>query len=174
MGEQIGHTLDELPIHPDVTPENEWLGLRIDGLVSTKLDLSRDELAKISREKLTADFRCTDGWVVLDQRWEGVPVAALLDRAGPLTEAAYVAFSAGGYTVGMTVADALGGNVIVALRLNGESLPAEHGGPCRLVAQDQLCHFSVKWLDHIRVTAEPPDETGLEIVTARKSQSTQS
>lgn len=174
MTKPSDRVLDQLPIHSDVAAESEWQGLRVDGLVAAPFTLSRDDLAAAGPGKLTGDFRCTDGWVVPDLQWEGVPVAALLDRAGPLPEAAYMAFSAGSYTIGMTLAEALGANVIVALRLNGEPLPAEHGGPCRLIAQDQLCHFSVKWLDRIQLLADAAQETALEIVTARKSRSPQS
>jgi DMSO/TMAO reductase YedYZ molybdopterin-dependent catalytic subunit len=174
MAEPVDRLLDQLPIHPDVAAENEWQGLRVDGLVAAPFTLSRDDLTDAGQGKLTDDFRCTDGWVVPGLRWEGVPVTVLLDRAGPLPEAAYVVFSAGEYTVGLAVEQARSTNVIVALRLNEEALPTEHGGPCRLVAQGQLCHFSVKWLDRIRLMADPPEETGLKIVTARKAQSFQS
>ena len=77
-------------------------------------------------------------------RWEGVPATVLLDRGGPLPEAAYVAFSAGEYNIGLTVEQARSTSLIVAPRLNEEALTSEHGGPCRLVAQGQSCHFSVK------------------------------
>ena len=67
------------------------------------------------------------------------------------------------------MAEALDNNVIVALRLNGEWLPTEHSGPCRLMAQGQDCHFSVKWLDRIQLLADPPLETGLAIAQARNA-----
>lgn len=169
MSEQGDQALDRLPVHPEVMSESEWQGLTVDGLVAAPYVLSRSQLADAAQGEITADFRCTEGWVVRDLQWEGVPVVALLAQAGPLSEGAHVAFSAGLYTVGLPLVEATSADVIVALRLNGEPLPAKHGGPCRLVAQGQLCHFSVKWLDRIRITAEPPEETGLEIVTARKS-----
>jgi len=50
--------------------------------------------------------------------------------------------------------------VILALRLNGEALPQEHGGPCRLIAGAKECNFSVKWVDLIEVTATPVEDTG--------------
>ncbi len=171
MTEPVDRVLDQLPIHPDVAAESEWQGLRVDGLVEASFTLTREDLAETSQRTLTDDFRCTDGWVVPGLRWEGVPVAVLLDRAGPLPEAAFVAFSSGSYTVGLTVEQARDTNTIVALRLNEEELTTEHGGPCRLIAQGQECHFSVKWLDRIQLVAEPPEQTGLEIIKARKARS---
>ena len=138
MSEQVERVLDQLPVFPDIAPESEWRSLRVYGLVATPLTLSRDDLTTLVQRELTDDFRCVEGWVVRDQHWEGILVATLLDMAGPLAETAYVAFSAGGYTVGMTLAEALENHVIVALRLNGEWLPPEHGGPCRLMAQGKI------------------------------------
>ncbi len=169
MSEQVERVLDQLPVFPDVAPEGEWRSLRVEGLVATPLTLSRDDLTTLVQRELTDDFRCVEGWVVRDQHWEGILVATLLDMAGPLAETAYVAFAAGGYTVGMTLAEALENHVIVALRLNGEWLPPEHGGPCRLMAQGKNCYSSVKWLDSIQLLAEPPPETGLAIAQARNT-----
>ena len=169
MSEPVERVLKQLPVFLDVAPEGEWHSLRVEGLVSTPLALSLDDLTGLVRHELVNDFRCVEGWVAPDQQWEGVPVAKLMDLAGPLSEAAYVALSAGGYTVGMTMAEALDSNVIVALRLNGDWLSTEHGGPCRLMAQGQDCHFSVKWLDRIQVLADPPLETGLAIAQARNA-----
>ena len=46
-------------------------------------------------------------------------------------------------------------NVLIALRLNGKTLPHEHGGPCRLIATGKECHFSVKWIDRIDLRSSP-------------------
>jgi DMSO/TMAO reductase YedYZ molybdopterin-dependent catalytic subunit len=169
MTEPTEKVLEQLPVFPDVTPDGEWCSLSVEGLVATPLDLGQDDLTALGRGELVDDFRCVEGWVVPDQQWEGIPVAALVDMAGPLAEAAYVAFSAGGYTVGMTLAEALESNVIVALRLNGQWLSTEHGGPCRLMALGQACYFSVKWLDRIQLMAGPPQETGQAITQARNA-----
>ena len=106
MAEPVDRVLDQLPIHPHVAAESEWQRLRVDCLVAAPFTLSRDDLTDAGQGKLTDDFRCTDGWVVPGLRWEGVPATVLLDGAGPLPEAAYVAFSAGEYNVGLTVEQA--------------------------------------------------------------------
>ena len=80
MTEPSDRVLDQLPIHSDVAAESEWQGFRVDGLVADPFTLSRADLADTGQEKLTDDFRCTDGWVVPDLQWEGVPVVALLGR----------------------------------------------------------------------------------------------
>ena len=42
---------------------------------------------------------------------------------------------------------------VLADTLNGEPLPAKHGGPVRLVVPDQLGYKSVKWVERIEITA---------------------
>ncbi len=160
---------EKLPVFTDVVPDGPWQSLTIDGLVSKPLTLSADDLAAVAQRKFTDDFRCVEGWVAPDQRWEGIPLADLLALAGTLPEASFLACSAGSYTVGLPLAEAWDDGAIVALRLNDEPLPAVHGGPCRLVALGKQCHYSVKWLDRISVVAAAPKDTGLEIVQVRNA-----
>ena len=162
-------TLEKLPVFPDVVPDAPWQSLTIDGLVSKPLSLSESDLSAIAQRKFTGDFRCVEGWVAPDQRWEGIPLADLLTMAGALPEASFLACSAGPYTVGLPLAEVWDDGAIVALRLNDEPLPPVHGGPCRLVALGKQCHFSVKWLDRIQVVGSAPEDTGLQIVEVRNA-----
>ncbi len=41
--------------------------------------------------------------------------------------------------------------VFLAYEVNGETLPAEHGYPIRLVARHQYGNVWVKWIEHIEV-----------------------
>ena len=161
--------LEQLPVFPDVVPDGPWQSLTIDGLVETPLTLSESDLAGIARRNFTDDFRCIDGWVAPDQRWEGIPLAELLIMAGASPDANFLACSAGSYTVGLPISEVWDDGAIVALRLNDEPLPEVHGGPCRLVAIGKQCHYSVKWLDRISVVSAAPEDTGLEIVQVRNA-----
>lgn len=143
-----------------------WTGLRIDGLVANPKLLTADDLVSLTSQILTEDFRCLEGWSVPDQEWQGVPLSMLLDAAVPLPGARYAAVSAGDYTVGIAL-DSEVANTLLATRLNGSVLPPEHGGPCRLVMVDQACYASVKWVDSVRLTATPPEETARDIARAR-------
>ena len=152
--------LKVLPVCGAESPDAAWSQLSIGGLVNRPRVLDVNALSRLSQGEMVDDFRCVSGWVIPGQRWEGVPVADLLDDAGPLPEAQYVGFTAGGYTVGMTVAEARDAGVIVALRHNGAPLTSEHGGPCRLAVQGREGRWSVKWLERIDLLAEPPVDTG--------------
>jgi len=54
--------------------------------------------------------------VVPDQKWEGVLVSTLLALAKPLQGVKYVGFSAGSYTVGLSLEEVEHSDVIIALR----------------------------------------------------------
>lgn len=166
MRQNGDEVLDRLPVFP-VSEGTDWHGLRIEGMVRHPVGLSLHDLEQMPQRKLAQDFRCEEGWVVPDQRWEGVSVADLLELAEPLPGARYVALSAGDFTVSLTLEEAMQEGAILALRLDGAALPREHGGPCRLVAAGKTCYYSVKWLDSIQVAAEQPRETGREIALER-------
>ena len=167
MSDAEEQVLDQLPVFPDVTPQAKWERFRVQGLVEQRLELTHDDLTALAQQGIAEDFHCVEGWVVPDQKWEGVPVSTLLDVAKPLPGAKYVGFSAGSYTVGLSLEELAHSSVIIALRLNGETLPHEHGGPCRLIAAARECHFSVKWVDRIDLRATPAEDTGRLIAQAR-------
>ena len=156
-GDQV---LDHLPVFSNVTPASQWERLRVRGLVEQPLELDRESLLALAQQGIAEDFHCVEGWVVPDQKWEGVPVSTLLDLTKPLPEAKHLRFSSGSYNVSLSMEEVESSSVIIALRLNGEALPHEHGGPCRLIAGAKKGNFSVKWVDLIEVTATPVEDTG--------------
>ena len=155
-GDQV---LDHLPVFPDVTPESRWERLRVQGLVEQPLELDQESLLALAQQGIAEDFHCVEGWVVPDQKWEGVPMSTLLGLARPLPAAEYLRFSSGSYHVSLSMEEEVSSNAITALRLNGEALPQEHGGPCRLIAGAKKGNFSVKWVDLIELTATPVEDT---------------
>ena len=73
--------------------------LRVDGLVAQPLALSLPEVDALGAQAHTADFVCEEGWMVPEQRWEGVGVTAILGRAGVQPEARFLKVYAGNFTV---------------------------------------------------------------------------
>ncbi len=163
-----GPAYDALPVFENHHGRPEtWPGLRIGGLVRRAITFTAAELEELTRQTLVDDFRCTEGWSVPDQEWEGVPLSKLLEIAGALGSARYAAVSAMDFTVAIPLDDA--SVALVATRLNGAALPPEHGGPCRLVSAGQACYASVKWVDTISLTDEMPVETARDIAMARNA-----
>jgi len=98
-------------------------------------------------------------------RFEGVPLAAVLDHFGvkPTAEAKYLtATGKDGPGVDKPVfehsvpLDEALRKGLLALKLNGKPLAAVHGGPVRLVMPGYYATMSVKWLARLRFQ---PDET---------------
>ncbi len=114
-----------------------------------------------------ADFVCEAGWMVPEQQWEGVPVAAMLGRTGVDPAACFLKVYAGNFTVRLPLQEALTGGAIMARTPNGAPLTPEHGAPLLLVAPGRACFYSVKWVDRLEVVAEEAPPTGEAIARAR-------
>jgi hypothetical protein len=95
------------------------------------------------------------GDLVGNARWLGVPLADVLDRARVRDEAEQVVGrSVDDFTVGFPVEAVYDGrDALVALGMNGEPLPLEHGFPARLVVAGLYGYVSAtKWLSSIQLT----------------------
>ncbi|MBT8159988.1 MULTISPECIES: sulfite oxidase [Arthrobacter] len=88
--------------------------------------------------------------------WTGTPLAPLLLDAGVSPDAVELVFTGadrgiqGGveqqYARGLSVADAMSDDVLLAYEVNGQALPPQHGYPVRLLVPGWYGMTSVKWL----------------------------
>jgi DMSO/TMAO reductase YedYZ molybdopterin-dependent catalytic subunit len=134
--------------------------LRIHGMVDQELELSfRDLLKERLVEKritLTCVSNEVGGPYVGNAAWLGVPVRDLLARAGVQDGADAVKTTSAD---NMTIGTPLGAltdenrNALIAVGMNGEPLPLEHGFPVRMVVPGLYGYVSAtKWLVDIEVT----------------------
>ena len=90
-------------------------------------------------------------------RWTGVPLARLLDAAG-VQPAALEVVPEGLDELHvrrpLPMTRALAEDSLVALQMNGEPLPPDHGFPARLVVPGWAAVASVKWLGRVEVTSK--------------------
>jgi len=108
-------------------------------------------------EDVTTDLHCVTRWSKLGTRWQGVSLDTLL--ADVETSADFVlAHSYGGYTTNLPLADLVDGQAWVAHRYDDDDLPAEHGGPARLLVPHLYLWKSAKWLRGLTLT--PVEEPG--------------
>jgi DMSO/TMAO reductase YedYZ molybdopterin-dependent catalytic subunit len=130
--------------------------LKIRGLVDAPVTFTYDELRALPPTRMTRDFQCVTGWRVHDVAWEGVRLADLLDRAGVQPEATAIRFKSfdGTYTESLTLSQGRRPDVIVAYRMEGGDISAEHGGPVRLYVAPMYGYKSCKWLDTIELTTK--------------------
>lgn len=107
-----------------------------------------DEFMAMPQSNFTADFHCVTTWSKLDVQWTGVKVTDFMQhievdpRAQHVMEHCY-----GGYTTNIALSDFLREENFFAHTLHGEALPAEHGGPLRLVVPHLYAWKSAKWIN---------------------------
>jgi DMSO/TMAO reductase YedYZ molybdopterin-dependent catalytic subunit len=142
---------------PQINPEG-W-HLDISGRVDRPYSLTYDELLALDAVEETITLQCVSnevgGSLVDNAVWQGVPLAALLERAGVQPEATQiVGRSADRWTAGFPTELATDGRVaLVAYAMNGEPLPSRHGFPARLVVAGLYGYVSAtKWLTEIELT----------------------
>ncbi|GAA4880692.1 molybdopterin-dependent oxidoreductase [Kitasatospora terrestris] len=134
-----------------VTVPADWR-LRVDGPQPYTLDL--DDLARLPQHDAVLPIACVEGWSA-SARWTGVRLADLLALAGAPTGTAVRVTSLeadGPYRVmempAQYVDDPL---TLLALRVNGETLNADHGFPARIIAPNRPGVLQTKWVARIEV-----------------------
>jgi DMSO/TMAO reductase YedYZ molybdopterin-dependent catalytic subunit len=140
------------------TPLDQW-SFSIQGLVKAPVSWTWQEFLALPAQEWTVDISCVTKWTKLDMHWRGVSLDTLLEGVELGDRAAFmIAFSDGGYTTNLPLADVLNGQAFVAYEYEGAPLAPEHGGPARLVVPARYFWKSAKWVRGIRLQEE--DEPG--------------
>ncbi|PXY27215.1 sulfite oxidase [Prauserella muralis] len=174
--------LHYLLVHYDIPYlDAEGWRLEISGEVGTPLTLTLDDLRSLPSRTVRVTMECAGNgraqltprpvsqpWLVEavgTAEWTGVPLRAVLERAGVGPGAVDVVFTGADHGVergveqdyqrGLSVTDALGEDVLLAYAMNGAPLPPQHGYPVRLVVPGWYGMAHVKWLREITVSATP-------------------
>ncbi len=131
--------------------------LRVDGMVGRTLELSLDDLRRMPRLSYTVKHHCVEGWSAIAS-WQGVPVAAIVERCRPLAQARFINFVSfdAGYSNGWDLASALHPQTILADGMNDNPLPAAHGAPLRLYSPTKLGYKLTKYLVSLTFTDRRP------------------
>ena len=151
--------------------------VRVHGKVATPLELSLDELKRLAAPvEVVAVNQCSGNsrghfspringgqlshGAMGNARWTGVPLRAVLEKAGVGKEAKQVAFNGldrapmeatPDYIKALDIDHALDGEVMLAWAMNGEELPMLNGYPLRLVVPGYYGTYWVKHLNDIEV-----------------------
>ena len=142
---------------PGIAPE-DWR-LKITGMVEHEVDLTFAELLALPLEESTTTLTCVSnevgGDLIGNATWLGYPIRHLLARAKPKPDADMVlSTSQDGWTAGTPI-EALTDerNAILAVGMNGQPLPLEHGYPVRMVVPGLYGYVSAtKWVVSLDVT----------------------
>jgi DMSO/TMAO reductase YedYZ molybdopterin-dependent catalytic subunit len=162
--------------------------LRVEGAVERPLELSYEDILRMPARTAPVLLECAGNsriflipkasgvpWelgAVATAEWTGVPLAAILERAGVRNSAVEVilegadtgeirepptAYQTPGriaFARSLPLAKARQ-DVLLAHRMNGAELPAAHGFPLRAVVPGWYGTASIKWLSKIIVTDRP-------------------
>ena len=142
---------------PQLTRE-EWR-LRIHGMVEREVTLTFDDLAGVPVIEKTVTLTCVSnevgGELIGNATWTGYRTRDLLARAGIDPDADMVlSTSVDGFTIGTPV-EALTDDrdSLLAITMNGQPLPTEHGYPARLVVPGLYGYVSAtKWVVDLELT----------------------
>lgn len=167
------------------TPEidrDAWR-LRLSGRVARELELDWATLAAMPTRSVLATMECAgNGRSFLEQtthgvqwgagaighaEWVGVPLRAVLERAGLTEGAREIVFTGAdrgreadhphtmAFARSLPLDKALDEDTILAFEMNGEPLTPEHGYPVRLIVPGWYGVASVKWLERMHVADKP-------------------
>jgi len=133
--------------------------LRIHGMVDREVVLTYEDLVERDLVERYVTLSCVSNEVgddlVGNASWWGTLLAPLLEEAGVQPGATQVVGrSVDGWTAGFPTEAALDGrDALLAVGMNGEPLPAEHGYPARLVVPGLYGYVSAtKWISEIELT----------------------
>jgi DMSO/TMAO reductase YedYZ molybdopterin-dependent catalytic subunit len=136
----------------------EWR-LRIHGMVDREMTLTYQDLLDRGLSDAWITIACVSnevgGDLIGNTVWGGVPIKTLLDEAGVRGDAdALLSTSKDGWTCG-TPLEALtdGRDALLAVAMDGEPLPIEHGFPVRQVVPGLYGYVSAtKWVTDWEIT----------------------
>ena len=137
-------------------PLPEWR-LEISGLVENPVTLTWDAFMELPQTDDVSDFHCVTSWSRLGNHWRGVRFSALAELAVPLANATWVVCtgydrdgdSGEWYTTNLPLARAVADDVLLVHTWEGQPLPREHGGPCRMITPRLYAWKGTKWIRKI-------------------------
>lgn len=168
---------------PTIDPE-QW-SLEIGGLVNNPQTLTLADLEALPQHTLFVTLECAGNgrsylsprakgvqWAagaIAHAEWTGVPLVEILDKLNIAEDAIEIIFEGADegkegkltepihFARGLPLEKARHPDTMLALRMNGEPLTAEHGAPVRLLVPGWYGMASVKWLKRMEFTNTPFD-----------------
>ncbi|MZE77175.1 molybdopterin-dependent oxidoreductase, partial [Streptomyces sp. SID5475] len=125
-----------------------------------ELVFTRAELLELPQHRAALPIACVEGWSTSDQLWSGVRLADLAalagwerDAPGVFVESAQRAgtFRSAGLRANQ-VRDPLS---LLALRVNGAGLSADHGYPARVIVPANPGVHNTKWVTRLTFGGNP-------------------
>ena len=132
--------------------------LQIFGMVRNPQEYTYKELTDRPVFELDDTIACVSnevgGNLVGNARWLGIRLDDLIKEAAPLSTADQVmGYSDDGFSAGFPLAALDGRDAMIAIGMNGQPLPLDHGFPARIIVPGLYGYVSAtKWLTKIELT----------------------
>ena len=126
--------------------------LEISGLVKSPKIYTYNQVLQYPSYSKVVTLYCVEGWdaTIL---WEGVLVRDLVNEAIPLPEARTIIFYAfDGYSTSFPLEYIMDSDIIMAYKMNNETLIPARGFPFQLVAEDKWGYKWIKWITKIELS----------------------
>lgn len=140
-------------------PDPDTWRLKVTGMVDNELELTLDDLMHRTLYEDYVTISCVSnevgGNLIGNAKWTGIRLVELLDEAGVQSGAGQiVGRSVDGWTSGFPTELAYDGREpLLAIGMNGEPLPPNHGFPARLIVPGLYGYVSAtKWIEEIELT----------------------
>jgi DMSO/TMAO reductase YedYZ molybdopterin-dependent catalytic subunit len=141
-------------------PLGEWR-LEVTGLVENPATLTWDDFMALPQVDDVSDFHCVTTWSRFDNHWRGVRFQSVAELVVPKDEARFVRCTgydvAPGtdipYTANLPLTRAVEPDVLLVHTWEGQPLPREHGGPCRMITPRLYAWKGAKWIRKIEFSA---------------------
>lgn len=158
------YRIDTALVVPSVDP-NGW-SLQVTGMVDHPVSVTWQELLAQPLIERYVTIACVSnpvgGNLIGNARWLGWPIRELLARAQPKAGADMVlSRSVDGFTAGTPIEVLMdpGTDAMLAIAMNGEPLPPEHGFPVRMIVPGLYGFVSAtKWVSELKVTTFAADQ----------------
>jgi DMSO/TMAO reductase YedYZ molybdopterin-dependent catalytic subunit len=131
--------------------------LEVGGLVEHPFTLTWEDLLALPQVDDVSDFHCVTTWSRYDNAWRGVRFSTIAELAVPRAEVTSVLCTGYDcmpgtyipYTTNLPLARAVENDVLLVHTWEGQPLPREHGGPCRMITPKLYAWKGTKWIRKI-------------------------
>jgi DMSO/TMAO reductase YedYZ molybdopterin-dependent catalytic subunit len=146
---QINVTAAEGGIKPADTGDGWRLTLAsTDAGADTPVTLTRAQLLAMPQHTASLAINCVEGWSTGDQTWTGVRLRDLARLAGAENAANVLVQSLqqhGGHAI-LSAGQMMNSDSLLAFRVNGAELSADHGYPARVILPASPGVHNIKWV----------------------------
>ncbi|MEM9411877.1 MAG: molybdopterin-dependent oxidoreductase, partial [Planctomycetota bacterium] len=167
----IDLTEEKIPPGQQLVAKNKWpiIGerkpashsgpwtLSVFGQVEERKVFTVDELRSLKQTHLRIDLHCVTRWSRQKMEFKGVLLSDLLKETGKLSSVNFVSFNSRSdrnHSSSLDIQSAIDLNTLIALDVDDEPLPLDHGGPIRNIVPGRYFYKSVKWLEGIELRVE--------------------